>query len=108
MSWCLSDQSDEEPRYATSAAQSMPRVLPGRGCECAHAPSPAPRRLRLRPGEWRAYKVAWIGGCVLFDRAKLVEAGGFDFWTELHADHLAPEGDHGTARPRDRPAPATR
>jgi Glycosyl transferase family 2 len=44
-------------------------------------------RLRLRPGEWRAYKVAWIGACVLFDRAKLVAVGGFDFWPLVPADH---------------------
>lgn len=33
------------------------------------------------------YKVAWVGGCVLFDVAKLREVGGFDFWTELPAEH---------------------
>ncbi|MFC0528962.1 glycosyltransferase [Phytohabitans kaempferiae] len=44
-------------------------------------------RLRLAPGQWRAYKVSWIGGCVLFDRAKLVASGGFDFWTRLPPDH---------------------
>lgn len=38
-------------------------------------------------GPWRAYKVAWIGGCVLYDRAALVEAGGFDFWTGLPPEH---------------------
>jgi Glycosyl transferase family 2 len=44
-------------------------------------------RLRLRSDEWRAYKVAWIGACVLFDRAKLLAAGGFDFWPLVPADH---------------------
>jgi GT2 family glycosyltransferase len=44
-------------------------------------------RLRLAPGEWRAYKVSWIGGCVLFDRAKLLASGGFDFWRRLPPDH---------------------
>ncbi|ONM48792.1 glycosyltransferase family A protein [Nocardia donostiensis] len=38
-------------------------------------------------GDWVAYKVAWIGGCVLFDRAALIQTGGFDFWTELPAAH---------------------
>jgi hypothetical protein len=42
----------------------------------------------LRPGErWLAYKIAWVGGCVLFDRAELVAAGGFDFWAELPPGH---------------------
>jgi GT2 family glycosyltransferase len=33
--------------------------------------------------EWIAYKVAWVGGCVLYDRAALLACGGFDFWREL-------------------------
>jgi glycosyltransferase involved in cell wall biosynthesis len=37
--------------------------------------------------DWRAYKVAWAGGCVLYDRQKLVECGGFDFWERMPADH---------------------
>jgi glycosyltransferase involved in cell wall biosynthesis len=40
------------------------------------------RERGLRSG-WRAYKVAWVGGCVLYDRAALADCGGFDFWTEL-------------------------
>jgi GT2 family glycosyltransferase len=43
--------------------------------------------LALQPGEWRAYKVSWIGGCVLYDRAKLLESGGFGFWRRLPPDH---------------------
>src|SRR5699024_1973147 len=34
-----------------------------------------------------AYRVAWIGGCVLFDRRALDVVGGFDFWDELPPDH---------------------
>lgn len=34
-----------------------------------------------------AYRIAWIGGCVLFDRAKLIDAGGFGFWHRLPAEH---------------------
>jgi GT2 family glycosyltransferase len=44
-------------------------------------------KLRLASGEWRPYKVSWIGGCVLFDRAKLIASGGFDFWPRLPPDH---------------------
>jgi hypothetical protein len=43
--------------------------------------------LGLRADEWRAYKVAWIGACVLYDRAKLIACGGFDFWRQLPAAH---------------------
>ena len=39
--------------------------------------------LDLEPGEWRAYHVAWIGGCTMYDRAALIDAGGFDFWSRL-------------------------
>jgi Glycosyl transferase family 2 len=44
-------------------------------------------RLNLRPGEWRAYKVAWLGACVLYDRAKLVAVGGYDFWPDVPVVH---------------------
>lgn len=33
------------------------------------------------------YKVAWVGGCVLYDAAKLREAGGFSFWEEVPKEH---------------------
>ncbi|MGK5671455.1 glycosyltransferase [Micromonospora sp. URMC 106] len=45
------------------------------------------RQLDLPPGAWRAYKVSWIGGCVLYDRAKLVDSGGFDFWRRVQEKH---------------------
>ncbi|MEV0881396.1 glycosyltransferase family A protein [Micromonospora echinofusca] len=45
------------------------------------------RELDLPPGGWRAYKVSWIGGCVLYDRAKLLDSGGFDFWRRVHEKH---------------------
>jgi GT2 family glycosyltransferase len=35
----------------------------------------------------RRYKVAWVGGCVLFDTALLRAAGGFDFWQQLPPQH---------------------
>ncbi|UGT60969.1 glycosyltransferase family A protein [Nocardia asteroides] len=48
----------------------------------------AVRPLLARTGrEWVAYKVAWISGCVLFDREKLLLAGGFEFWRELPVEH---------------------
>ena len=49
------------------------------GLDAPGAPVPPPER-RL------AYRIAWAAGCVLFDRAALVEAGGFDFWREVPAD----------------------
>jgi hypothetical protein len=45
------------------------------------------QRLALPPGEWRAYKVSWLGACVLFDRAKLADVGGYDFWPQVPDEH---------------------
>ena len=45
------------------------------------------QRLALGRNETRCYRVAWIGGCVLFDCNKLRAVGGFDFWPELPAEH---------------------
>ncbi|MFI0794324.1 glycosyltransferase family 2 protein [Micromonospora rubida] len=45
------------------------------------------QRLNLPPGAWRAYKVSWIGGCVLYDRAALVDSGGFEFWRRMPEKH---------------------
>jgi glycosyltransferase involved in cell wall biosynthesis len=39
--------------------------------------------LQIPKGEWRLYKVAWIAACILYDREKLLEIGGFQFWDRL-------------------------
>lgn len=44
-------------------------------------------RIGLADGEWRAYKVAWVGGCVLYDSLALRDCGGFDFWRDVPAEH---------------------
>jgi hypothetical protein len=44
-------------------------------------------RLGLKASSPLLYKVAWIGGCVLYDVAKLRAAGGFEFWRELPSTH---------------------
>lgn len=46
------------------------------------------RRLQIERGQSRCYKVAWVGGCVLYDVAKLRECGGFGFWTDLPPEHV--------------------
>lgn len=45
------------------------------------------QKFGLTRGNTRYYRVAWIGGCVLFDTAKLRETGGFDFWQALPPQH---------------------
>lgn len=42
---------------------------------------------KLAPGEFRLYKLAWIASCVLYDRAKLLDVGGFSFWPRLPRWH---------------------
>ncbi len=43
------------------------------------------------PDTRRLYEVAWVASCVLYDRAKLVEAGGFAFWRRLPWYHSGEE-----------------
>ncbi|EEF25743.1 conserved hypothetical protein [Ricinus communis] len=45
------------------------------------------QKLGLMEGHSRYYRVAWIGGCVLFDTEKLRSVGGFDFWNQLPQQH---------------------
>jgi GT2 family glycosyltransferase len=45
------------------------------------------QRLALERAGTRCYRVAWVGGCVLFDSDKLRAAGGFDFWRQLPPEH---------------------
>lgn len=45
----------------------------------------------LAPGEFRLYKVAWIASCILYDRLKLLEVGGFSFWNRLPRWHSGEE-----------------
>ena len=45
------------------------------------------QKLGLTKETTRVYRVAWVGGCVLFDTAKLRAAGGFEFWRQLPPEH---------------------
>ena len=45
----------------------------------------------LPPGTWRRYKVAWIASCILYDRTKLEQVGGFSFWPRLPRYHSGEE-----------------
>jgi GT2 family glycosyltransferase len=35
----------------------------------------------------KKYKVAWVGGCVMYHTEKLLETGGFNFWKDLPLNH---------------------
>jgi GT2 family glycosyltransferase len=43
--------------------------------------------LGLQPDEWMPYRVAWLGGCTMYRRQALNEAGGFRFWPRLPPEH---------------------
>ena len=45
------------------------------------------QRLGITPEQQRTYRVAWVGGCVLYDTQKLRAAGGFCFWRDLPETH---------------------
>jgi len=42
---------------------------------------------RFDPRSTLAYKVAWVGGCVLYDVDALRRCGGFGFWQDLPTEH---------------------
>lgn len=42
---------------------------------------------RMPAGCRRKYRVAWTGGCVLYDGAALRDTGGFEFWRRLPPEH---------------------
>jgi glycosyltransferase involved in cell wall biosynthesis len=42
---------------------------------------------RLSDGVRKLYKVAWVASCVLYDRRKLWDVGGFSFWSRLPRFH---------------------
>jgi glycosyltransferase involved in cell wall biosynthesis len=45
------------------------------------------QRLNASPDHPLRYRVAWVGGCVLYDREKLQAIGGFSFWQDLPPNH---------------------
>lgn len=45
----------------------------------------------LPPEVFHLYKVAWIASCILYDRARLLEVGGFSFWSRLPRYHSGEE-----------------
>ena len=66
-------------------------VSPGSGAWVRHRLHNAANLHHLREdrpdAEERLYKVAWVGGCVLYDAAKLRAVGGFGFWRDLPEEH---------------------
>ena len=44
-------------------------------------------KLRLTPRTQKKYRIAWVGGCVLYDVQKLRATGGFAFWKDVPQEH---------------------
>ncbi|HEY8400925.1 MAG TPA: glycosyltransferase family A protein [Cytophagaceae bacterium] len=42
---------------------------------------------QIVPSYPKCYKIAWVGGCVMYDTQKLLDVGGFDFWKQLPENH---------------------
>ncbi len=79
-----------EPWHGTTRPEQLRTNHPALSRQSLHnaanlthlaAEVPVPR------GGWIAYKVAWLGACVLYRRHALVECGGFDFWERLPEVH---------------------
>lgn len=45
------------------------------------------QRLGISREAQRKYHIAWVGGCALYDTAKLRSVGGFNFWRQLPCEH---------------------
>jgi hypothetical protein len=50
-------------------------------------PSHLASEVGATPHRWLPYKVAWVGGCVLYRTELLRAVGGFDFWERLPPGH---------------------
>ncbi|HEX6506077.1 MAG TPA: glycosyltransferase family A protein [Chloroflexota bacterium] len=70
-----------------------PESLPWERHLINNAANPLHLEQRLVRGEKVVrYKVAWVGGAnVLYDRAKLLDVGGFSWWKRLPATHAGEE-----------------
>jgi GT2 family glycosyltransferase len=75
-------------------AERMDRGGPGferwklhNAANMAHVAARLRQTGQLAPGTWLPYRVAWLGGCVLYRRRALEECGGFGFWRDLPAAH---------------------
>jgi GT2 family glycosyltransferase len=97
----LSYLGDDRPHQRTSFEPWEGAVLPERvrrgtpafertalhlAANLAHVAAEHAAELASGPG-WIAYKVAWVGACVLYRRELLAAAGAFDFWRGLPPVH---------------------
>ncbi len=49
------------------------------------------QQLNVNADHQQKYKIAWVGGCVLYDTQKLRDFGGFNFWEQIPEEHCGEE-----------------
>ncbi|GAB4099129.1 glycosyltransferase family A protein [Sinomonas halotolerans] len=76
-----------EPEAIDRDAEAFGRWTLHNAANPAHLADSLAQSSGFGPRGWAAYRVAWIGGCVLYRRHALVECGGFGFWGELPPEH---------------------
>jgi Glycosyl transferase family 2 len=91
LSWLSQRRPDEEsiefwdgpvqPERVEPEAPAWQRYRLHNGANLEHV------RREREPIVDRLYRVAWVGGCVLYDAERLRASGGFDFWPELPEQH---------------------
>jgi glycosyltransferase involved in cell wall biosynthesis len=94
LSYLDDHRPDQERPYQEWSGPPRPERIQPRGPEWSRASVHAAanllhvqQRLALGPGQWRAYRLAWVGACVLYDRIKLLNVGGYDFWPQVPTRH---------------------
>lgn len=74
---------DVAPERVVPTSREWERYTLHNACNVLHAQ----QRLGIASEDQRLYKVAWVGGCVLYDAAALRAVGGFSFHDELPLEH---------------------
>ena len=72
-----------EPEFITPQGSGWQRYALHNAANILHIQE----KLQLTPDMQKKYKIAWVGGCVLYDAAKLREIGGFEFWRDVPEEH---------------------
>ncbi|GAB3271520.1 glycosyltransferase family A protein [Sinomonas notoginsengisoli] len=76
-----------QPEHLDRGTPGFERWRLHNAANLAHLAADLSKEGRLQPGEWLPYRVAWIGGCVLYRRDALEVCGGFGFWRDLPPGH---------------------
>jgi glycosyltransferase involved in cell wall biosynthesis len=76
-------ESPVEPELVTPSHGAWQRHMLHNAANILHIQE----KLQLTPHNQKKYKIAWVGGCVMYDVQKLRESGGFEFWKEVPSEH---------------------